>query len=110
MDLLYALEASPAFLTGCTLVLGLTVGSFLNVVIYRLPRRLEQQWQRDSAQVLNQPLPDDEPLISLVRPRSRCPSCNAAIRPQHNIPVLGWLWLRGRCANCKAAISLQYPL
>jgi leader peptidase (prepilin peptidase) / N-methyltransferase len=105
-----ALAASPAFLTGCVLLLGLVVGSFLNVVIYRLPRRLEQQWLRDSAEALNQPPPQDEPLVSLVFPASHCPQCKTPIRWQHNIPLLGWLWLRGRCAACQAPISFQYPL
>jgi leader peptidase (prepilin peptidase)/N-methyltransferase len=109
VDLLYALEASTSFLVGCSLVLGLVIGSFLNVVIYRLPRRLEQQWQRDCADALKQP-PSQEPLISLVAPGSHCPSCDTAIRWQHNIPVLSWLWLRGRCASCKTRIPFQYPL
>lgn len=68
-------------------VLGLAVGSFLNVVIHRVPR--------------------DEPL---ARPRSRCPQCGAAVRSRHNIPVLGWVALRGRCADCRAPISARYPL
>lgn len=68
-------------------ILGLCLGSFLNVVIHRLP--------------LGQ---------SLLRPRSRCPHCGHAIRPWHNLPVLGWLWLRGRCADCRAAIPVRYPL
>lgn len=68
-------------------LLGLAIGSFLNVVIYRLPRG-----------------------ESLSRPPSHCPSCNAPIRPRHNIPVLGWLILRGRCADCSARISVRYPL
>ncbi len=109
MDLIYALEASSFFLVACTLVLGLVVGSFLNVVILRLPRRMEQQWQRDCAETLNQPYNHDEPLVSLIYPGSHCPGCNASIKLRHNIPVLGWLWLRGRCANCKTRISIQYP-
>jgi leader peptidase (prepilin peptidase)/N-methyltransferase len=68
-------------------VLGLVVGSFLNVVIHRVPR--------------------DE---SVLRPGSRCPQCEAPIRPWHNVPVVGWLWLRGRCARCRASISVRYPL
>jgi leader peptidase (prepilin peptidase)/N-methyltransferase len=105
-----ALAASPAFLTGCALLLGLVVGSFLNVVIHRLPQRLEQQWLRDSAAALNQPVDTQEPLVSLVFPASHCPQCKTPIRWQHNIPLLGWLWLRGRCAACRAPISFQYPL
>jgi leader peptidase (prepilin peptidase) / N-methyltransferase len=110
VDLIYALEASPSFLVGCSLVLGLVVGSFLNVVILRLPRRMEQQWQRDCAETLNQPVSTEEPLVSLVYPSSHCPSCHAAIKRRHNIPLIGWLWLRGRCASCKTWISIQYPL
>src|SRR5215210_2305964 len=68
-------------------LLGLAVGSFLNVVIHRVPR--------------------DE---SLVRPGSQCPHCGSAVRSRHNVPVLGWLLLRGRCADCKAPISARYPL
>ena len=107
--MLHALEASPPFLIVCTLLLGLVVGSFLNVVIYRLPRRLEQQWTRDCAEMLGQHAAT-EPLISLVRPGSQCPSCAKPIRWQNNLPVISWLWLRGRCASCEAAISMQYPL
>jgi leader peptidase (prepilin peptidase)/N-methyltransferase len=68
-------------------LLGLAVGSFLNVVIYRVPRG-----------------------ESLVRPGSHCPSCGEPIRPWHNVPVLGWVWLRGRCAQCEARIAIRYPL
>ena len=68
-------------------LLGLAIGSFLNVVIYRVPRG-----------------------ESLVSPASQCPSCGAAIRARHNVPVFGWLWLRGRCADCRAPISFRYPL
>lgn len=101
--------------------MGLVVGSFLNVVIYRLPRMMEQDWRRQCQALLSdQPdgLPasgppaaeaDPEP-YNLVRPRSACPACGAAIRPLHNIPVLSWLWLRGRCAACNAAIGLRYPV
>jgi len=110
VDLLYLLEASPPFLIGCCLLLGLVIGSFLNVVIYRLPLRLEQQWQRDCAKTLELSQPYNAPLVSLVAPGSRCPACSTPIKLQHNLPVLGWLWLRGRCAQCKAAISVQYPL
>src|SRR4029453_5316417 len=75
------------FLLGVAGVLGLAVGSFLNVVIYRVPR--------------------DE---SLVSPGSHCPNCGHAVRNQHNVPVLGWLLLRGRCADCATPISARYPL
>lgn len=109
---LLLLEASPPMLVGCTFVLGLLVGSFLNVVIYRLPRRLEQDWKRECSALLH---PDteptaDEPVISLVRPGSRCPHCKTAVKPYHNVPVISYLLLRGRCANCGVGISPLYPL
>jgi leader peptidase (prepilin peptidase) / N-methyltransferase len=92
------------------LLLGLCVGSFLNVVILRLPPMLEQQWHRECRNLLELPEASEPESLSLVAPGSRCPSCHTPIQPWHNIPVLGWLWLRGRCANCRAPISIQYPL
>lgn len=110
MTLLHGLAYSPTFLALAVLLLGLCVGSFLNVVAHRLPLMLEREWRRECRSLLAiEPVPEDAPL-SLVRPASRCPSCQAAIRPWHNIPVLSWLWLRGRCAACRAPISVQYPL
>lgn len=96
---------SPAALA----VLGLCVGSFLNVVIHRLPLMLERQWRRDSAELLEQPLPDDGEPLSLLRPRSRCPQCGHRIRWYENIPVISWIVLRARCSACKAPISWRYP-
>ena len=93
-------------------VLGLCIGSFLNVVIHRLPLMLEQRWKHDSAEALGLPPPDDagSPMLSLSRPRSHCPGCKAQITWQQNIPVLSYLALRGRCAHCKLPISPRYPL
>jgi leader peptidase (prepilin peptidase)/N-methyltransferase len=91
-------------------VLGLCIGSFLNVVIHRLPLMLERQWRKDSADMLGQPHADEGEPLSLVRPRSRCPECKHVIRWHENIPVFGWLMLRGRCSNCKTRISARYPL
>jgi leader peptidase (prepilin peptidase)/N-methyltransferase len=90
-------------------VLGLCVGSFLNVVVHRMPRMLEARWQADAADMLGQPAPAAEPL-SLSKPASRCPACGHAIRWYENIPVLSWLVLRGKCSACKTPISLRYPL
>lgn len=98
-------------------VFGLLVGSFLNVVIHRLPLMMERQWMQECAEhartqgcqcTSNSPL-SSAPL-TLSTPRSRCPHCNHAIRWFENIPVLSYLALRGRCAHCHAAISLRYPL
>ncbi|HUS25629.1 MAG TPA: A24 family peptidase [Candidatus Binatia bacterium] len=109
MVLLEGLRASPGFLLLAVTLLGLCVGSFLNVVIHRLPRRLERDWRVECRTLLALP-EQPEPAVSLMRPGSRCPACGGAIRPWHNVPVLGWLWLRGRCADCRAPISAQYPL
>ncbi|MDH4479840.1 MAG: prepilin peptidase [Rhodoferax sp.] len=94
-------------------VLGLLVGSFLNVVIFRLPKMLERQWARE-----HQEWSGVEPAtelatsapFNLLVPRSQCPKCAAPVRWQHNIPVLSYLILRGRCSRCQATISPQYPL
>ncbi len=89
---------------------GLCIGSFLNVVIHRLPLMLERQWQRDSAEMLGSPDPTRElPRLSLASPASRCPGCGHRIRWFENIPLLSWLALRGRCSACKAGISARYP-
>jgi leader peptidase (prepilin peptidase)/N-methyltransferase len=89
---------------------GLAIGSFLNVVIHRLPRMLEQQWRAQAADLEGRPAPDAVVPFNLVTPRSRCPSCNAQIRAIHNVPVLSYLALGGRCAACKAPIPARYPL
>jgi len=98
----------PAFFTLTCTALGLIVGSFLNVVILRLPKMMEQGWQRECCEVLDQPAPVQEP-ISLSHPGSHCPGCGAAIKPWQNIPVISWLVLRGRCAQCGMGISVRYP-
>jgi leader peptidase (prepilin peptidase)/N-methyltransferase len=90
-------------------VLGLLVGSFLNVVIYRLPKMLEREWAADCADLNGQEPAHQEP-FNLVVPRSRCRQCGHAIRWYENIPVVSWLALRGKCSQCKAPIGLRYPL
>jgi leader peptidase (prepilin peptidase)/N-methyltransferase len=89
---------------------GLLVGSFLNVVILRLPRRLEWQWKRDSLEVLGEPELYDPPPPGIVVERSHCPHCKTPLRWYDNIPLFSWLLLRGRCRYCQAPISVQYPL
>ncbi len=98
-------------------ILGLLVGSFLNVVIYRLPLMLERGWRAEAADLLAAAdaahaatLPADPgPAFNLLAPRSACPHCKTPIKARHNVPVLSWLWLRGRCAACGAGISVRYP-
>ncbi len=93
-------------------VLGLCVGSFLNVVIHRLPKMLDQQWKLDAAYALGQDAkePDAAQRLSLSKPASRCPACGHQIRWYENIPVVSWLALRGKCSACGAGISVRYPL
>lgn len=109
MILLEGLRDYPGFLIFSVTLLGLLVGSFLNVVSLRLPRMLEQSWKRECREILDLPAESEEK-ISLLSPPSRCPKCNAGIKPWHNLPVLGWLMLRGKCVNCNAPISVQYPI
>ena len=96
-------------------LLGLILGSFANVVIYRLPRIIEQEWQAElEAYLVEQGIKPDSasptPLLSLSLPRSHCPQCATPIRYRDLIPVVSWLILRGRCSHCRAAISIRYPL
>jgi leader peptidase (prepilin peptidase)/N-methyltransferase len=104
------LAASPLFFAGSVFVLGLVIGSFLNVVIYRVPIMLEREWQAQAAEVLANAAPPVDQPFNLSMPPSACPACKAPIRAWQNIPVLSWLALRGRCAACKAPISPRYPL
>src|SRR5579862_3459699 len=113
MSVLELLAASPGLFIGTCLVLGLAIGSFLNVVIYRLPIMLERQWREQCAEASEAAvtLPPAVPAaFNLVVPRSSCPSCNAPIHALQNIPLLSWAILGGRCARCRARISLRYPL
>lgn len=107
--MLTLLGESPTALISLIALLGLLVGSFLNVVVYRLPKILERRWQLESREILGL----DEismPAISLSRPASRCPNCQVAIRPWQNVPVLSWLLMRGKAACCGSPISMRYPL
>lgn len=99
---------TPWFLCTTVTLVGLVVGSFLNVVIFRLPRIMEQAWRRDCCELLEQPLPE-EPQLSLSFPNSQCRSCGTAIKPWHNIPIVSFVVLGGRCAACDVSISLRYP-
>ena len=89
-------------------LLGLCIGSFLNVVIHRLPRMLERGWKLDSAEMLGVKI-DEPPVLTLSTPASRCPACGHAIAWHENIPVLSWLRLGGRCSACRTRISARYP-
>ena len=95
-------------------MLGLLVGSLLNVVAYRLPIMMEIAWRRQCTQAEEQPFTPpphaERSTFNLWWPPSACPKCGEGIAARHNIPILGYLWLKGRCAHCGAAVSLRYPL
>jgi leader peptidase (prepilin peptidase)/N-methyltransferase len=109
----YATE--PIWFAGSVFLLGLVIGSFLNVVIYRLPIILERDWRSQATDLLR-PAGDASPAavplerFTLSTPRSACPKCKAPITVLQNVPVVSWLVLRGRCASCKTKISARYPL
>jgi len=99
----------PTVLVAVSVLLGLLIGSFLNVVIHRLPIMMERDWRLQCAELAAQPAPTFEPL-SLVSPRSRCPHCGRQIAALENVPILSYLLLKGRCNGCGKPIGLRYPL
>jgi leader peptidase (prepilin peptidase) / N-methyltransferase len=116
MSVIAIFAASPALFIGACLVLGLIVGSFLNVVIHRVPIIMDRQWREEcelehsdlAATVPANPAPKER--FNLIVPRSACPACKAPITALQNIPILSYVFLRGRCANCGVRISLRYPI
>jgi leader peptidase (prepilin peptidase)/N-methyltransferase len=103
------LSAEPALFTGLVFIFSLLVGSFLNVVIHRLPRMMEAEWHAQCAELRGEALAAAAP-FNLAVPRSACPQCGHQITALENIPLLSWLWLRGRCSSCRTPISARYPL
>ncbi|WP_372743074.1 A24 family peptidase, partial [Neptunomonas sp.] len=114
------LSAEPLYAAMFTFVFALLVGSFLNVVIYRIPVMMEREWQES---LIEEALPDSQSVdihstdkkeskeaFNLATPASTCPSCQHKIRWYENIPVVSYLFLRGRCSRCKTSISLRYPV
>lgn len=113
MSILELLNDHPFIFVVVVTLLGATVGSFLNVVIYRLPLMLERQWREQCAELQNpesQTSPAESEPFNLAVPRSRCPHCGHQIRAIENIPIISYLFLRGRCSQCKAHISARYPV
>ena len=109
MSLLQTFQSYPALFITTVVVVSLAVGSFLNVVIHRLPKMLERQWRAELAEFNGQEAPS-EPTYNLVEPRSQCPSCGHRISALENIPLVSYLLLGSKCSACKAAISPRYPL
>lgn len=107
--MLFLLQTSPLTFALLAGIIGLVVGSFLNVVIHRLPRMMERDWHAQCAE-LNGQTPTPTPRYNLLVPRSACPHCGHTITAIENIPVLSYLFLRGRCKGCGAAISPRYPI
>ena len=103
------LQTAPILFAGLVFVFSLMVGSFLNVVIHRLPRMMEAEWQVQCAGLRGE-APPETAGYSLWGPRSACPQCGHQISAIENIPVLSWLWLKGRCSACRTAISPRYPV
>jgi leader peptidase (prepilin peptidase)/N-methyltransferase len=109
MAILDLFQTSPFFFIFTSTLFGLIVGSFLNVVIHRLPKMLEQAWQSQCQELAGQPPAPAEP-YNLIVPRSACPHCGHKITALENIPLVSYLVLRGRCSGCGAKISLRYPM
>ena len=93
-----------------TFLIGLLVGSFLNVLIYRLPTMMQRDWREQASEILGLPTEPRPATFNLVLPNSSCPHCSHEIKPWENIPVISYLFLRGKCSSCKAPISMRYPL
>lgn len=116
-DFLKILELFPAAALAAAGILGLLVGSFLNVVIYRLPKMMEREWREQCVDFLGiENLKEPEKFqatsvkFNLVTPNSTCPHCGHQIRPWENIPIISYVALRGKCSSCKASISIRYPI
>ncbi|SES96038.1 type 4 prepilin peptidase 1 Aspartic peptidase. MEROPS family A24A [Nitrosomonas marina] len=103
------LQESISLLITLTAVLGLMVGSFLNVVIYRLPKMIERSWQQQCAEFRGEQV-EAAPAFNLATPRSNCPHCQHKLAFWENIPVISYLFLQGRCSECRSPISMRYPM
>lgn len=110
MDIMRFFEGNPDIFLLVVAFFSLFIGSFLNVVIYRLPRMMDQSWGEECRVYLGLKPHDEAEKLNLYLPFSHCPQCKKMIRPWHNIPLLSFLWLRGKCAYCRARISIRYPL
>jgi len=112
MSFFQALNASPLLWVSIVFVFSLAIGSFLNVVVHRLPKMLERQWRSECAELTGTANPPaaEGAAYNLVTPRSACPACGHRITALENVPVLSWLILRGKCSSCAASISARYPV
>ncbi|MEO1879448.1 MAG: A24 family peptidase [Methylococcales bacterium] len=109
-DIHLILQSSPLILTSLAFIIGLLMGSFLNVVIYRLPVMMEQEWKKECTEYLDlEKAPETNAPFNLIVPASQCSNCHTAIKPYQNIPLISYLLLAGKCAACHNYISLRYP-
>lgn len=104
------LTAFPALFVVIVAIFSLVIGSFLNVVIYRLPKMMENDWQQEYQAYFNADTAAAPARFNLAVPRSACPACNAPVQARDNVPVLSWLLLKGKCRSCSAPISARYPV
>ncbi len=118
MTVLELLQNNPSYLIIFCTILGLLVGSFLNVVIYRIPVMLQREWRQqcceflelDESTVSKEGTAETHKVFNLAKPESHCPKCNAPVRAWQNIPIISYLLLRGRCSTCNTSISIRYPI
>ena len=111
MNLITVFQQHPLFFYIVVTIFGLLIGSFLNVVIYRLPKMMEQEWRNECSLLLEiSPPTDANNKFNLILPGSSCPHCHIKISPLDNIPIISFILLRGKCKNCKVKISWRYPL
>ncbi|HNV87779.1 MAG TPA: A24 family peptidase [Methylotenera sp.] len=108
MPLSDLLRSEPTFFVTSSVILGLMVGSFLNVVIHRLPKMMEREWHANCLELQGKEVPE-QPKYTIVTPRSACPKCGHQITALENIPIISYLMLGGKCKGCKTKISIRYP-
>ncbi|MDF3193934.1 A24 family peptidase [Pseudomonas sp. 1928-m] len=110
MQAIYILANNTLALIISTTLIGLLIGSFINVIIYRLPKMMQREWREQAREILELPAETHAATFNLVLPNSSCPHCSHEIKPWENIPLISYLFLRGKCSSCKAPISMRYPL
>ncbi len=109
LELSDLLRTNPTIFVTFSVILGLMIGSFLNVVIHRLPKMMEREWHANCLELQGKEVPE-QPKYSIVTPRSACPSCGHQITAMENIPIVSYLMLGGKCKGCQAKISMRYPI
>jgi leader peptidase (prepilin peptidase) / N-methyltransferase len=109
MSFITLLQTNPVFFISLCTTIGLVVGSFLNLIIFRLPKMMEREWDQQCSELRDETI-EPLPTLNLAKPRSECPHCKHKITALENIPIISYLALRGRCSQCNTSISLRYPI